>query len=928
MAPLPGIKTTFEPAKVIQPFYTGGSIAVDQGGRILATCLGEDVLLVDLGNREQLTRIEGMITTKSSVVTPSASYLALCSRSLSMRIYSLKSSPLSVSAIVPELLRSLKPHLSPVIVTATDSSGTLLATGGAEGLIKVWDIKGGFVTHTLRGHGGIISALRFFEVTVAEKPTGGSVNTKVGTKRRRENSAVQEDEAMEDAVTVNGDSTRGFRLGSGCEDGQIRIWDLHKRSCIAILDSHVSIVRGLAYSREENVLVSGSRDKTVILWDTRSWKVRKVIPVLEGVESAGFVKDGSLIYTGGENGTVRLWQTGSGREITQEQRARSEGEGIVDILFYESLQFLISVHADQSLVLHSLDPLSEFSGSGTLPPLPQLRRISGTHDEIIDLAYLTLNKSLLAVATNSEDIRVVSLASTGESANSPSEIPGHFGADVSLLRGHEDIIICLDVDWSGHWLATGAKDNTARLWRIDPDHLSYVCFATLTGHAESLGAIALPRVTPPVGSAAYAKPLDHPPQFILTGSQDRTVKRWDIANAIQAKGAPRATYTRKAHDKDINAIDVNHNSTLFASASQDRTVKIWSVEEGEAQGVLRGHRRGVWSVRFAPKDTPATSGDGGPIAAGRGLVLTGSGDRTVRIWSLSDYSCLRTLEGHTNSVLKVVWMNPPKGDGKEKRGVQVASAGGDGLVKVWDMGSGEVQCTLDNHEDRVWALAVHPETNTLVSGGADSVITFWEDTTAQTLETATRAAIDLVEQEQQLENYMHAGSYRQAITLALQLDHPGRLLNLFSTVVATTPPEAGSLCGVKAVDEVLGSLAPEQLYKLLLRIRDWNTNARTAPVAQRLLWTLLKSYPASMFTELRPSGGNKGVGGGGGVKDVIDALKSYTERHYHRIEDLMDESYMVEYTLREMDEVSFANGGGSGDGPSLVVREDRDVVMT
>jgi U3 small nucleolar RNA-associated protein 13 len=851
-------------------------------------------------------------------VTPSASHLILCSRSLSMRIYSLKLSPLSTSIIVPELLRSLKPHSSPVITSAVDRTGTLLATGGAEGLVKVWDIKGGFVTHTLRGHSGIISALHFFEVSINGWRVDSSTSAK-NRKKGRRTSDKQDGEAMEDTGSANEDPTRGFRLGSGSEDGQIRIWDLHKRACIAVLDSHVSIVRSLAFSSKENALVSGSRDKTIILWDVRSWKVRKVVPVLERVERAGFALDGSFIYTGGESGVVRLWQTENGGEITQEQHALGEGEGIVDILYHDSLQYLISVHADQSLVLHSLKPLSEFSGSGTLSPLPQLRRISGTHDEVIDLAYLTLNKSLLALATNSEDIRIISLASTNESTAS-SESFAYFGADVALLKGHEDIIICLDVDWSGYWLATGAKDNTARLWRIDPGNSSYTCFATFTGHAESLGAIALPHTTPPADSAAYAKPLDYPPQFVLTGSQDRTIKRWDVANT---KKVLRATYTRKAHDKDINAIDVNHNSTLFASASQDRTVKIWSIEEGEVQGILRGHRRGVWSVRFAPKDTPIISGISGPT--GRGLVLTGSGDKTVKIWSLSDYSCLRTLEGHTNSVLKVVWMNIPKGDGKEKRGVQVASAGGDGLVKVWDVGSGEVQCTLDNHEDRVWALTVHPDTNMLISGGGDSVITFWEDTTAHTLETATKAAIDLVEKEQQLQNYIHTGSYRQAITLALQLNHPGRLLTLFSTVVATAPPEAGSLCGVKAVDEVLANLSSEQLHTLLLRIRDWNTNARTAPVAQRLLWTLIKSYPASVFTELRPTGGNKDRNKGE-IKDIVDALKSYTERHYRRIDELIDESYILEYTLREMDDVSFANG--SGDNMSLVVGEDRDVVMT
>jgi U3 small nucleolar RNA-associated protein 13 len=60
MVPLPGAKTTFEPAKVIQPIYTGGSIAVDQSGRILASCLGEDALLTDLNSGEQLAQIEGV----------------------------------------------------------------------------------------------------------------------------------------------------------------------------------------------------------------------------------------------------------------------------------------------------------------------------------------------------------------------------------------------------------------------------------------------------------------------------------------------------------------------------------------------------------------------------------------------------------------------------------------------------------------------------------------------------------------------------------------------------------------------------------------------------------------------------------------------------------------------------------------------------
>ena len=577
-----------------------------------------------------------------------------------MRIYALQQSEETPSRIDVELLRTLKAHTTPVITAAIDRTGTLLATGGADGVVKIWDIRGGYVTHTFRGHAGVISALHFFEATGSTTETG--ISAKHRRKQRRKSVPTQN----EDTQGVERDDrllTASFRLASGSEDGKIRVWDLEKRKAISTLDSHVSVVRRLDFFSAENVLISASRDKTAILWDAQSWKVRKVIPVLEGVESVGFLKDGAYIYTGGENGRLRIWRTDSGKEVTQEQDTGDEGDGIVHILYHPNLTFLLCVHADQNLVLHDLLPLSEIASDTTIEPLPILRRISGTHDEIIDLAYVTPERSLLALATNSEDIRLVSIA-TEVSKTATTNRGNYFGADVALLSGHEDIIICLDVDWSGCWLATGAKDNTARLWRINRSENSYKCFAVFTGHAESMGAISLPSNPPQAGSSAYMNPLDNPPPFVLTGSQDGTIKRWDIPRAQASKAdkkPPRALYTRKAHDKDINAIDTNHNSTLFASASQDRTVKIWSVEEGEVQGILRGHRRGVWSVKFSPRDTPTITGDSGPAASGnRGLILTGSGDKTVKIWSLTDYSCLRTLEGHTNSVLKVLWMPPPQ----------------------------------------------------------------------------------------------------------------------------------------------------------------------------------------------------------------------------------------------------------------------------
>jgi U3 small nucleolar RNA-associated protein 13 len=58
--------------------------------------------------------------------------------------------------------------------------------------------------------------------------------------------------------------------------------------------------------------------------------------------------------------------------------------------------------------------------------------------------------------------------------------------------------------------------------------------------------------------------------------------------------------------------------------------------------VLRGHKRGVWSVQFSPVDQ---------------CVLTGSGDATVRLWQLTDGACLKTFEGHGASVLRAAFIS-------------------------------------------------------------------------------------------------------------------------------------------------------------------------------------------------------------------------------------------------------------------------------
>lgn len=60
MASKQPLKTTFEPERVIRPIFTGGSVALDNGAKILATPLGEDAILTNPSNGKHLAKIEGV----------------------------------------------------------------------------------------------------------------------------------------------------------------------------------------------------------------------------------------------------------------------------------------------------------------------------------------------------------------------------------------------------------------------------------------------------------------------------------------------------------------------------------------------------------------------------------------------------------------------------------------------------------------------------------------------------------------------------------------------------------------------------------------------------------------------------------------------------------------------------------------------------
>lgn len=161
-------------------------------------------------------------------------------------------------------------------------------------------------------------------------------------------------------------------------------------------------------------------------------------------------------------------------------------------------------------------------------------------------------------------------------------------------------------------------------------------------------------------------------------------------------------------------------------------------------------------------------------------------------------------------------------------------------------------------------------------------------------------------------NYLALKDYRNAISLAIAMDQPGRLYSLFKQILTPDSQnldtfESGSVSGKTSIDMVLRNLPLTELASLLRHIRDWNVNAKTSTVAQSVLNALLKLRAVDDFAQAFDSIGallsiqTTNSGETLSLSELIEALIPYTERHLSRLDRLVQDSYVLDYVLAEMD---------------------------
>ena len=423
---------------------------------------------------------------------------------------------------------------------------------------------------------------------------------------------------------------------------------------LVVQTGHTGTVLSVAFSPDNQLLASGSVDGTIKLWDAVSGKELKTLTGLMGeINSVAFSPDSKTLASGSWDKTIKLWDVVSGKEI---KTLKGHTNRVFSVAFSPNGKMLASASSDKTIKLWDI-----VSGG-------ELKTLSGHTDFVNSVAFSPDGKTL-ASGSSDKTIKLWDVVS---------------GKEIKTLDGHTDQISAVVFSPNGKTLASASSDKTIKLW----DVVSGKAIKTLTGHEEIIWSVAFS----PDGKT------------LASGSWDKTVKLWDAASGSEIKslgGAESSKFLPVAFSPD---------GKLIASGTLNNQVKAWNISDGgQKMKTLSGHTDKIWMVAFSP--------DGKMLAVA-------NDDNRVRLWSLSTGQQLRTLTGHTERVYSVRFSPDSK---------TLASASSDNTIKLWDTDSGSELKTLKGHDKSIDSIAFSPDGKTLASGGWGKII-LWSIASGQKLQ--------------------------------------------------------------------------------------------------------------------------------------------------------------------------------------------------
>ncbi|XVQ15804.1 protein kinase domain-containing protein [Spirillospora sp. CA-255316] len=563
------------------------------------------------------------------------------------------------------------------------ADGNLALTGEADGTVKLWTLHDGRCRLTLTGHDGPVQAV--------DLSADGTVGVSAGaddtvlfwdlTEGRRTHAHRK---TMAGSVRLSAD---GRVAVYSCQDGAFRVVDTPSGRITRKVKVDSWGLRSAVISPDGRwAMTSDVRAKAAVrLWDLATGECRHVLPeAVPGSASAGCFSADSLFAAtyGGFDGPIRIWDVATGRCVRVLEDAAPTG------------------------------PMSLSDGAR------YLLSAKGGYLRYWDVGSGRCVRTFVAHRGGTKAVR---LSADGRSG-----------------------------------LSTGDTENVVRWWRLPRErHVAAPSLSRPRPHTELSdldtkvdALVTESRRALEDGRLPLALDLLNQARAIPGHERaPRVMSAWNALGRRVARTGLRGAWAAvrlEGHRRRVNAVDITADGRLAASAGDDRTVRVWDLGTRTCARTLAGHRAQVTSVCLSTDGT---------------RLLSGAWDGEVRLWDIGSGECLLVLPGNVALLDAARWPaatsasecvmvagGPPGGvpdaaifgtaHVRFSADERCAVVGGtDGLVRLWDLGTGGLARAMDGVEHgkeglrpadfAIGALAVGAD-GRLVASGQGSSVRLWD----------------------------------------------------------------------------------------------------------------------------------------------------------------------------------------------------------
>ena len=433
--------------------------------------------------------------------------------------------------------------------------------------------------------------------------------------------------------------------------------------------------------------VTGGQDETVRIWDTQQTTAKGILRGHLGpVSRLALNIGGEILASGSLDGTVFLWNM---KENEMLKSAKLFSKGSIKSLAFNSQEDILAVGGED--------------GSLQFRSVPELELISTLSAHKSSVAAGEFNTRGDIFVSGSKDGKLIVWDWKNKKQLSATKF--------------EDAVTDLKIHPKREEIAVGTAGGNFEIWSL----LEAEQLQNINKFEAALTQVA----------------FDNNGQRIISALENGSVHIWEYSTSLHLK-------TLSGHERPVESLDFSFDSKRLISSAADKSVRVWELGSSEAPEKFEMGTHRVLAVRFVPgSENFSTAGidssviiwdgkDGNPIRELKfhqgkvnalsfhphePVLLSVGSDKQWAFWNLDSGKLIHSHRGHASQILTSS-ISPD--------GNSFATAGSDLSIILWKYPEGEPIIKLKGHEKAVTTLAFSPDGKMLASGSQDNQIFLWK----------------------------------------------------------------------------------------------------------------------------------------------------------------------------------------------------------